>query len=359
MKSSIKFFLFVIPLLSFNCSSSDSESLAVVFTTSKILTAKTLISSESLQDPWIISVVDSALLIANYKATPLLEVYNFSGKLIGKALPRADKDFNVLTVGGIQPEGHNKAFYVYDLFGKKTIKYKFRDINNISTYTASTFMDYSDSTRYPRAVTKFFIGNDVTIGDSRSPFGRILLSKYDGSFLSWNIQQPPKVYPDFSDSENSSLYVSSISISPDKSKIALVTNYAGLFDLYRITPSGIDSIWSYNEFPPSGINRVDLGDGYKVARSGNSVYGYSDISVSNKFAYALFSGKKVNEDNYSFGSIIRIVSWDGKRILQFGVDRLVNRIAVSSDDKLLYAIAINDNDNPEIVVFNIKNIWLN
>jgi hypothetical protein len=64
----------------------------------------------------------------------------------------------------------------------------------------------------------------------------------------------------------------------------------------------------------------------------------------------------LKEKNYSYGNIILVVSWDGSNRFELQSDMDLKRIAVSPDDQKIYAIAIDEADNPMVVVFNIKEI---
>jgi hypothetical protein len=94
----------------------------------------------------------------------------------------------------------------------------------------------------------------------------------------------------------------------------------------------------------------------QAAHTKESRHGYSGLTASDNFIYALFSGRQLKEKNYSYGNIIRVMSWDGTNRFELQSDMDLRRISVSPDDRKIYAIAIDEADNPMVVVFDIKEI---
>ena len=101
-----------------------------------------------------------------------------------------------------------------------------------------------------------------------------------------------------------------------------------------------------------GLAQGDL----QAAITNETRYGYADIESTDRFVYTLFSGRKVKEKDYSFGSIIRIFDWNGSMGLELHSDINLRRITVSEDNQFIYAIAKGKDDLPCIVVFYIGDI---
>ena len=84
--------------------------------------------------------------------------------------------------------------------------------------------------------------------------------------------------------------------------------------------------------------------------------GYNDITASDNYIYALFSGKKKKECG-SQSKIIRIIGWNGKAKCELESDLDLKQITVDKYDQVLYAIAVDENSEPEIVKFDLKSVF--
>jgi hypothetical protein len=199
------------------------------------------------------------------------------------------------------------------------------------------------------------MGKNYLIGESRDIRGRIVLMNFDGSLISFAGSYPPKMYEELSDFGNAILYGSNFILRKDASKLALATDMADMIDIFDISkPSAPELVWSYQGFLPHDLFVVEMGA--QAAFTMESQSGYPDLAASDNFIYALFSGRQVKEKNYGYGNIIRVMNWDGSNRFELQSDIDLRRITVSPDDKKIYAIAIDKEDNPMIVVFNIEEI---
>ncbi len=322
------------------------------------ISSSILVQGEKLYDPWDIVLIDSLIIIANQKGEPLIEVYDVSGKLIQNFLTKGKGPEEILMVGGLQQRiGGNKQLLVYDLFQKKFLQYDLADISSIMidkpTIALSYYRQHTDTLVL---FDKLILGNQWIIGESRSLKGRIALMNMDGSLIKYTGDYPPEINPKLGDYENANLYASGIALNSDGSRMALATYAAGLIDLYEISSNSVKPLWSYKEFVPNHLEIIEMGEVVRAAFTKKSRYGYPDITASDRFVYALFSGKKFEEPNYSFGKTIRCISWDLSVDFELHTDVNVNRISVSKDDKTIYAIAMSDDTEPEIVSFDISHI---
>lgn len=118
--------------------------------------------------------------------------------------------------------------------------------------------------------------------------------------------------------------------------------------MVEITP-----IFSFTEFYPQGIEMIELGGTVNVFDTDNSIKGYNGIGCSEKYVYLLYSGAKTDTQDYFYSNIVRVISWSGTEKFVYHLDKKVRQIAVSKDDKYLYAIGQNLNNEPEIVQFKL------
>lgn len=316
---------------------------------------KVLIRENQLQDPWDILLLDSILVVANEKGEPLLETYTLEGVRLTSFLSKGNGPKEILMVGNLQKSIQKKKMLVYDLFKKKFMKY---DLSSKShEVKLDTTFNYLRQLEDSIVIfDKLFITNNYIIGESRSPEGRIALMNQDGSLIRYGGEYPRKTETRISDFENANLYASGFTLKKDGSMLALATYTAGMIDVYSIKYDSIISNWSYHEFLPEHLYIIEMGETFRAAITNETRYGYADIESTDRFVYTLFSGRKVKEKDYSFGSIIRIFDWNGSMGLELHSDINLRRITVSEDNQFIYAIAKGKDDLPCIVVFYIGDI---
>jgi hypothetical protein len=312
-----------------------------------------LIGEEELLDPWDILLIDSVLIIANDQGQPAIEIYNLQGNVSQKFLTLGHGPEEVLQIGNLQEINHN--LFVYDLFQKKFLEYDYNKIIKSIIVKPDNIHNYSfvskDSTQL---INKLLIGDDCLIGLLQVSASRVALMDTDGNVLSRGGDYPAKTIPELSDYENARLYGSSLILNQNQTKVALATFRADMIDIFDISDKSVKTVWSYQGFLPHDFNVVQMGDTYRTALTDESQYGYADVASSNKYIYAIYSGRLLKDKNYSYGNIIRAVSWDGKKKFELHTDVDINRLTVSKDDKVIYAIAKDENDDPVVIVFDIS-----
>jgi hypothetical protein len=317
-----------------------------------------LLNEELLLDPCVILLHDSVLIIANYKGEPLIELYDIYGNAKNKFLTIGKGPEEILTVGSLQASVTNNNIYIYDLFQKKFLEFDVKRSSQsairpdtIYNYSGYLYLHQKDSTVL---FDKLFMGKDCLIGESRDVRGRIVLMNFDGRLIGFAGDYPLKMYEELSEYGNAQLYASDFVLNNDASKLALATYSAEMIDVFDISEiSAPKLIWSHQGFLPHDLYIFEVGNSVRAAHTKESQSGYVDLAASNSFVYALFSGKYIKEKKYDYGNIIRVVSWDGTNRFELQSDMDLRRISVSPDDKKIYAIAIDEADNPIIVVFNI------
>ena len=137
--------------------------------------------------------------------------------------------------------------------------------------------------------------------------------------------------------------------NPSLNRFATVCSSGAIFELYQIdtTPQLIKS---YHDIYPVYTN--DSRPGYSSIRHGKeNIIGYTDIYATDKYIYALYSGKKLethsNEGmmNAKLTNDIFIHNWDGERICHLISDVKLFNLCVTDDDQKLIALGWKDDFN--------------
>jgi hypothetical protein len=319
------------------------------------ITGSILLEDEELLDPYDILLIDSVLIVANDRGLPLIETYDLRGNVIQKFLTLGQGPEEVLQIGTLQEINHN--LLVYDLFQKKFLEYDYQKIRKSSVLKPDYIHSYAfvlkDSSNL---INKILIGDNCLIGMLRVSASRIALMDADGHVISQGGDYPAKTVYNLSDYENAGLYGASAVLDKSRKKIALATHIADMIDIFDVSNKSVRTVWSHQGFLPHDYTVVQMGNMDRAAMTDKSQEGYTDIASSDKYIYTIYSGRLFSEKNYGYGNIIRAVSWDGKEKFELHTDLDINRLTVSSDDRFIYAIARDENDDPMIVSYHIGEI---
>lgn len=96
-----------------------------------------------------------------------------------------------------------------------------------------------------------------------------------------------------------------------------------------------------------------IGTGEKDPRG--EVFYYSQVKATPRFIYALFQGyteEEISPDTLDKHSRILVYDWTGKLVKEIELDRIVSLIAISSDEKNLYAFSPFDPEHLLRYTFN-------
>ena len=83
-----------------------------------------------------------------------------------------------------------------------------------------------------------------------------------------------------------------------------------------------------------------------------SPYYFMDVCLTDDYVYALYSGKQRDDELEACQSnLIRVYDWDGTLVKKLQLDIDVQQIAVTKDNRKVYAIA--DLPDPVLVIFKL------
>jgi len=326
-----------------------------VFTDGTIkVSGTTLLRPVQLNDPWVIRTMDTLLLVANKKGDTVLDVYSTRGQLIKRLVQRGKGALNIRMAGYLQPDYMHDQFYLFDLFVHKILRFSVPDMLKDTTYQPKLFAMLDKDSVYDNTYDKAYVYGDGFIAESHVPDGRLFTFSKKVDNRRYFLSFPTKVDTGLTDLENTSLYSMGIAFNPQQTKMATATYAAGWLNILNITPAGLDSVWSTEMYKVIGLKRMQMDNGSFIAHDGTAIAGYSDICATEKYIYAIFSGKRLSDGNNPFSNIVHVLTWDGKKRSKILLNREINRLTVSQNDSTLYGLSSNGNGEPEILAFPIR-----
>ena len=133
-----------------------------------------------------------------------------------------------------------------------------------------------------------------------------------------------------------SVYQSFIFTKPTGDKIVLAYRYLDAIEIFNTeTKSGV-AIYGperYNvkyEPLPNGMSRTD-----------ETRFAFVNGAVTNDYIYLAYSGRTGKSPNPHDGNCIYIYDWDGNPIRKLILNKYIQGMAVSKDNKILYAFDVN------------------
>ena len=143
------------------------------------------------------------------------------------------------------------------------------------------------------------------------------------------------------------VYQGKLEVSPSKDKLVFAVMSGDMLYFYRILPNGELELISKQE---NAYAHYDHSSG---AHYGTAPHHYIDACTTEDYVYTLYSGRSLKEHGMSCfqGNLIRVYDWEGNLVKKLQLDIDVKQIAVTKDNRKIYAIA--DLPDPVLVVFEL------
>lgn len=143
-------------------------------------------------------------------------------------------------------------------------------------------------------------------------------------------------------------YQGQMMANPSLDKFCFACIYAPIINFYNINENSIELVRSNIQGYPDCI----MNDNSNMIASNNKA-AYSQIFTTDKYVYALYSGRSWDDYQNLFlrSQKIEVYNWDGMLIKTYITSIPLTLICVTPDDKTIYAIA--DDPDPSLLVFNL------
>ena len=143
------------------------------------------------------------------------------------------------------------------------------------------------------------------------------------------------------------VYQGELVAHPSGNKVAHIISMGDIFYFYEVSPDGDLVLKSKQEKAYANYNHAN-GAHYQ-----SSLHYSVDACTTEDYVYMLYSGRSLKEYGLKcfHGNLVLVYDWDGNLVKKLQLDVDVKHIAVSKDNRKLYAIA--DLPDPVLVVFEI------
>lgn len=143
------------------------------------------------------------------------------------------------------------------------------------------------------------------------------------------------------------VYQGKLEVSPSGDKLVFAVVSGDMLYFYRVLPNGELELISKQE---NAYAHYDHSSG---AHYGTAPHHHLDACTTEDYVYTLYSGRSLKEHGMSCfqGNLIRVYDWEGNLVKKLQLDIDVKQMAVSMDNRKIYAIA--DLPDPVLVVFDL------
>lgn len=199
------------------------------------------------------------------------------------------------------------------------------------------------------------MANDYYIGIGFFEKGRYAVIDKNGKKISYNFDYPKDDSQPGTNAQKAMAFQGGLISNPNRTKLFFYGITSEMLEIMKLEKNGVlskikDIHYDLAKYKP-------LGDGKKSVSSAimkESKVAFISASATEKYIYLLYSGRTLKSSfDLAFKSnTILVFDWEGRSVIKYDLNIDVNYIAVSKDDKTVYAIA-NTSTDTEIVKFNL------
>ncbi len=335
------------------------------------LTSEVFMNEEELQTPMSLTATDKGLAIVNTNKTDnLIDVYDKTGKLRSSFLVKGEGPKEAMRISNIQYIEKDKSLCAMDSYRNTILNmtgsiengYEVEPTLTLKKNTNDNALDVSSGIIYTNAFGQLANGNIIVSNGTVA--GMLAIVNGNGDLIKTIVPYPDKnlVNEQLTDWANIQLYYPYIRVSPNgKFAVAAYTEA----DVRTFMNIDKDSV-AYNVYIDSYPNDLyiqESGPDFVQAFYTSESYSYTqDLSLSNNYAYQLYIGLKQNEirelDIYkdtrrSSSNTVKVFDKNGSLRRILNLDKWVQAIAVTPDDKYLYALGESSADGYYILKYEL------
>lgn len=127
-------------------------------------------------------------------------------------------------------------------------------------------------------------------------------------------------------------YQGTLTVKPDQSKVAAVSRYADLLEIFDLKSNTGKRIKTHTNFSP--IYKVVNVDGNATMGQGEDTrFGHIYIAASDAKIYTLYSGRTRGEGKANFAEVVCVFDWNGNFITSYQLENRAIAIEVKDDNE--------------------------
>lgn len=291
-----------------------------------------LISSDSLHAPQNIALVKSYLVVGD-ATIHAIQAYRADDGAYAKTLGRFGKGpGEIIMPSCLNPSTEQPGIiWVFDLQVMRLTEFDVDKEKHLRTIDLTSGLPYNPVLMGDSLILScglLYVGGRFGIYDSTGKFIRNVGIIPEGSAANVPVQLHLQAYQ------------STLRVNPRKSLLVVGTRYGDRLDILKADGEILRTVHGPVSANPFYTVVSAGGTPVMATDEKKTLYGYIDIAVTEKYIFALFSGRTRNDfpGRANFGNHVHVFDWDGKIIRAYNLDSDVLSIAVDGDGRYLYGI---------------------
>ncbi len=191
----------------------------------------------------------------------------------------------------------------------------------------------------------------VALNILESSKGWVIKIDAKGNYLEQLVSFPANKF-NYPESILAESYQGKLLVKPGGEKFVLACRYSDLLSIYDNKGVLVSTYRTNYPFDPI-MKVLTVEQALVMSQDDDTMIGFTDISVSNNFIFAVFSGKSRKEPNPTISNTILQFNWDGRLLNSFLSDLPISNICWSESDDALYMISLKNGYNC-LAQINIK-----
>jgi len=196
---------------------------------------------------------------------------------------------------------------------------------------------------------------DYYIGIGFFEAGRYAVIDKKGKNVSYNFDYPKDDSQPGTNAQKAMAFQGGLIANPNRTKFFFYGMTSEILEIMQLEKNG--SLTKIKDIHYDLAKYKPLGDGKNSVSSAikkESKVAFISASATKKYIYLLYSGRTIESSfDLAFKSnTILVFDWEGRSVIKYNLDVDVNYIAVSEDDKVIYAIA-NTATDTNIIKFDL------
>lgn len=219
-----------------------------------------------------------------------------------------------------------------------------------------TFTSLTGNNKTPLGAVR--MGNQ-TISTGIYTAGRYCCTNPDDETDRFSVAYPDCADPTLSDTLKSMFYASNcLAANPSQTRLACANMQYGCLDICAIDGDQLTRINELHLNHPGVIfrHKRPRGEGmwHPVAYTHNNLFGFCDLTTSDEYIYALYSGRTYREHkgNVDKGRVIFVFDWNGSHVLTWHLSNSCSSISYDKASDTIYALS-HENGRSEIITLNL------
>ncbi|WP_298512213.1 BF3164 family lipoprotein [uncultured Kordia sp.] len=223
----------------------------------------------------------------------------------------------------------NGKLWAYDLTISKLVSFHL-DSLAFPTYTYDTeiyFQGNANQNFSPNWIEKEKTIVSTTFSESGN---RLIFTNTEGTIIDEKFPMFSPPSSNIPQTIHNISYQSILKVKPDQSKVAIISRYADLLEIYDLKNNTMKRIKTHSNFNP--IYEVMNVDGNAVMGQGEDTrFGHIYISASDEKIYTLYSGRTRGQGNANFADVVCVFDWEGNFITSYKIENRAIAIELKND----------------------------